>query len=188
MPALHEPQLIEQAKAGDHQAFRQLVQSHQGFVYAVAFRFVRDAGEAEDLAQECFIRMWKNLDRYNPDYKLKTWLGKMITNLCLDFLKSARKKRDMNQLEIKEELIVPDPRNPETELHHRELKNMILAIAGRLTPKQKAAFVLRDLEMLEVHEVCEILGETAENLKSNLYHARKYIRENLMKNYKTIPI
>ena len=188
MPNLTEPEAIERAKAGDQQAFRFLVESFQGFVYSIAFRFTSDEAEAEDLTQEAFIRLWKNLDRYNPEYKLRTWLGKIITNLSLDFLKSSRKKSERERISMDEHLPVADHKHHENELNARELQGILRKLADQLNPKQKAAFVLRDLEMMDVSEVCELLGETAANLKSNLYYARKNIRENLLLYYKTITV
>ncbi len=182
---LSELEIIEKAKLGDQQAFRRLVESFQGFVYSIAFRFTREEAEAEDLVQECFILLWKNLNRYNPEYKMKSWLGKMITNLCLDFIKSARKKNALDKIEMTEKLNIADSATVESELNATELHSIVLKLAEQLTPKQRAAFILRDLEMLEVSEVCEMLGMTAANLKSNLYYARQSIKDSLLKYYKT---
>ena len=184
MPILSELETIEKAAAGDQQAFRVLVESFQGFVYSIAFRFTGVEAEAEDLVQECFIRLWKNLSRYNPEYKMRTWLGKMVTNLCLDFLKSARKKNEKRRLNMDERLPAIDPTHFENELNASELHAIVMKLADRLTPKQRAAFILRDLEMLDVKEVCDMLGLSAGNLKSNLYYARMSIKENLIKYYK----
>ena len=185
MPNLNEAETIARAMGGDQLAFRSLVEQFQGFVYSIPYRFAKDGAEAEDLAQECFIRVWKNLDRYNPEYKFRTWIGKIITNICLDLLRSARKKNKMNSIAMEENFEVADVVNHEKELHASELQKIILQLAEALTPKQKAAFILRDLEMLDVTEACEMLNESAENLKSNLYYARKHVRENLLKYYKT---
>jgi RNA polymerase sigma-70 factor (ECF subfamily) len=184
MPQPTEPEIIERACLGDHQAFKSLVESYQGFVFSIAFKFTRDSEEAEDLVQDCFVRLWKNLRQYNPDYKLKSWLGKMITNIGLDYIKSAARKQQMSTVNIESGFEVASTPQ-ESELHASELQNIILQLADSLTPKQKAAFILRDLEMLDVQEVCDLLDESAENLKSNLYHARKYIRENVLKYYNT---
>jgi RNA polymerase sigma-70 factor (ECF subfamily) len=119
---------------------------------------------------------------------MKTWLGKMVTNQSLDFLKSARKQNEKHRTMMDDRLPVTNPIHPENELNATELHTVILQLADRLTPKQKAAFILRDLEMLEVNEVCDMLGMTAGNLKSNLYYARVTIKENLLKSYQTTSI
>lgn len=181
MPHLNEAEIIEQAKSGNQLAFRALVESFQGFVYSIAYRFTGNASEAEDLMQETFIRCWKNLDRYNAEYKMKTWLGKIVSNLCLDYLKSARRKNESKAVDFS--IHIMDDANPEKEFETKELHSIILKLADRLTPKQRAVFILRDLEMLEVDEVCEILGMNSANVKSNLYYARLNMKADLLKHY-----
>jgi RNA polymerase sigma-70 factor, ECF subfamily len=184
MSILTELEAIEKAKSGDQHAFRVLVESFQGFVYSIAFRFTGDEAEAEDLVQETFIRLWKNMDRYNPEYKLKTWLGKIVTNLCFDFLKSSRRKNEKHRIAMDNKLNVIDPSQHESELDSSELHAIVMKLADQLTPKQRTAFILRDLEMLEVKEVCDMMRISAGNLKSNLYYARLSIKERLIKYYK----
>jgi len=181
MPHLNEAEIIEQAKKGDQMAFRTLVESFQGFVYSIAFRFTRNSEEAEDLMQEAFIRLWKSLDRYDQHRQMKSWLGKIITNLCLDYLKSARRKNEIKAMDVPMHIL--DDTNPEKQLEAEELHSVVLKLTDRLTPKQKAVFILRDLETLEVAEVCEMLGMTAENVKSNLYYARLNMKTELVKYY-----
>ena len=89
MPAAVAPALIEKAQGGDQYAFRKIVEAHQGFAYAVAFKFVASRVEAEDITQEAFIKLWKNIAKYRPEIKLTTWLYKIIMNLSLDLLKST---------------------------------------------------------------------------------------------------
>jgi RNA polymerase sigma-70 factor (ECF subfamily) len=176
--------MIALAVAGDQQAFRALVESHQGLVYSIAYRFVRNEPEAEDLTQEAFIRLWKNLARYNSEFKLKTWIGKIVTNLALDHLKSSQKKSEKNRLALNDDLNAISHQSPEQELNASELHQLILKLSEQLTPKQQAVFVLRDLEQLEGTEVCEILEMSAGNMKSNLYYARLHIKERLEKFYR----
>jgi RNA polymerase sigma-70 factor, ECF subfamily len=179
-----EQETIALAAAGDHQAFRVLVESHQSFVYSIAVRFVRNEAEAEDLTQEAFIRLWKNLKRYNPEFRLKTWLGKIVTNLALDQLKSGQTQNEKKRVKIHDELNAMSKQNPEAELQAAELLQLILQYSEQLTPKQRAVFVLRDLEQLEVSEVCEMLAMSSGTMKSNLYYARLWMKEQIIKYYK----
>lgn len=179
-----EHELINQAAAGEYRAFRTLVETFQGFVYSIAFRFTRDEVEAEDLTQETFIRLWKNLNRYNAEFKLKTWLGKIVTNLALDHLKSGRRKNEKMRVAMQADMNAQSPEQPDTIWNAIELQQLVLRLSEQLKPKQRAVFVLRDLEQLNVDEVCEILGMSAGNLKSNLYYARMNIKTELEKYYK----
>jgi RNA polymerase sigma-70 factor, ECF subfamily len=175
-----ELDLIKSARSGNQQAFRLLVEAHQGLAYSIAFRFTRDEKESEDIAQEAFIKIWRNLAKYNGEYKFKTWLAKIVTNRCLDYLKSGRRKYESEKKEYRE----PSHRYEENKLEAEELKAIVLQLANQLTEKLKAVFILRDLEMLESEEVCEVLQMSAGNMKSNLYYARLKIKEGLQRFYK----
>jgi RNA polymerase sigma-70 factor, ECF subfamily len=179
------PDTIRQAALGDRHAFRMLVESQQTFAYAVAFRFVGNAGDAEDIVQEAFVRLWKNLHQYRPEVKLSTWLYRIIANLCLDLLKSRPEKQRRSAVDIDHSHAVTDGSTPEADLYRRELMGAIHAAANELTPLQRAVFILRDLEDLPVEEVCDILCMPAGNVKSNLYYARRKVGERLKALYRT---
>ncbi|MEO7988441.1 MAG: RNA polymerase sigma factor [Chryseolinea sp.] len=179
-----ELNLIEKVQRGDSQAFRKLVEMHQRFAYSVAFRFTGNAADAEDITQEVFIKLWKNLGKYKQGIKLTTWLYQIITNHCLDYLKSASRKNQMKHVEMKLSRQVTDESNHEQQAEDRELLQIVTHLAKQLTPKQQTVFVLRDLEGLSVDEVCKILHMSAEKMKSNLYYARQKIREDLTLYYK----
>ncbi|HPM29221.1 MAG TPA: RNA polymerase sigma factor [Chryseolinea sp.] len=179
-----ELNLIKCAQGGDSHAFRKLVEMHQPFAYSVAFRFTGNAPEAEDIIQEVFIKLWKNLGKYKQGIKLTTWLYQIITNQCLDYLKSASRKHQMKNVEIKLGKQIRDYTNHEQQVDDQELLQVVTGLAKQLTPKQQTVFVLRDLEGLSVEEVCEVLKMSAGKMKSNLYYARQKIRQDLIQYYK----
>jgi RNA polymerase sigma-70 factor, ECF subfamily len=179
MPDLTAPDVIEKAMAGDTDAFRTIVEGHQAFAYAVAFRFVGNEDDAEDLVQEAFIKLWKNLTSYRREIKLSTWLYRILVNLCLDFLKSGTAKRKRSNVDIGRGQFVEDGTTPEKEFQHVELMHAVQVAAEGLTPKQRAVFILRDLENFSVAEAMEILSMPAGNVKSNLFYARKKVSEKL---------
>lgn len=175
--------LIKKAIDGDTLAFRQIVEQHQGFAYAVSYRFTGNEEDAEDIVQEAFIRLWNNLHKYKPEVKLSTWLYKIITNLCLDFLKSRRVKEKNNHVDIQSQVNLNSNHKADEPLNAQELHVIIQEAASELTPAQKAVFILRDLEQLSVEEVSEILSMSAGNIKSNLYYARQQVGNVLKKYY-----
>lgn len=185
MPEPITPELIQEAARGSQQAFRAIVEANQRFVFAVAYRFVHDQHEAEDITQEVFVRLWKNLHAYKPEVKLTTWLYKIVTNRCLDFLKSRYGRQRNNKVDVALQMNVKSVSTPESDLQRQELTVLVYAAADELTPKQKAVFILRDLEGLTSDEVCEALSMTAGNVKSNLFHARQKIAEKLKSRYQT---
>jgi RNA polymerase sigma-70 factor, ECF subfamily len=184
MPAAVASDLIEQAKGGDHHAFRKIVEAHQGFAYAVAFRFVGNRNEAEDITQETFIKLWKNIEKYKPEVKLTTWLYKIIMNLCLDLLKSAQRKRQRKTEDVESNVFIVDQASQEQRSDNLEMLSVIVELAKKLAPKQQTVFVLRDLEGLSVEEVLEITRMDQGQIKSTLYYARLKIREGLAKHYR----
>ena len=185
MPEPLSYELIQDAVRGSHKAFRTIVEKHQAFVYAVAFRFVNDEQDAEDIAQEVFVRLWKSLHTYRQEVKLTTWLYKIVTNRCLDFLKSRHGRQRKNKVEVDKGNHIQDHITPEKELQQQELKRIIQEAAEELTPKQRAVFILRDLEGLTTEEVSETLSMSAGNIKSNLFYARQKMSEKLRAYYQT---
>lgn len=178
-----EQEVIRKAMAGNTDAFRVIVDHYQSFAYAVSFRFLCQAEEAEDVVQEAFIRLWKNLHKYRSEVKLSTWLYRIITNLCLDYLKSTYARQQKNLIDVQTEYMVKSEDKADAELNAKELNEQIQHAAAELTPKQKAVFILRDLEGLPVEEVCSILSMSAGNVKSNLYYARQLVSSRLKKYY-----
>ena len=175
--------IIEKAKHGDVHAFRIIVEEHQNFVYSVAFRFVNSTRDAEDIAQETFLRLWKHMSRYDSGVRLTTWLYKIVTNVSLDHLKSTQHRRSSMEVDLKPTEQMIAALNADQPLIDEELRRAVAAAAESLTPKQKAVFVLRDLEGLAVSEVSAVLRMSAGSIKSNLCLARKRIAEVLTKYY-----
>jgi len=186
MPTSTDREVIERAMAGDTLAFRELVEKHQAFAFSLSFRFVGNTSEAEDITQEAFIRLWKNLSKYRFEIKLTTWLYKIVSNLCLDYLKSRHGRQRSQWSSVDDHEKVPAPFSTDASLLEEEFKANVLRMTETLTPKQKAVFVLRDLEELPMKEVCEILSMSTNNVKSNLYHARLRMGE-LISKYNLIP-
>src|SRR5687767_11433707 len=143
-----EVELIERAVKGDTWAFRCLVEKHQSFAYSLSYRLTGNAHDAEDIVQEAFVRVWKHLHKFRYEVKLTTWLYKIITNLCLDFLKSAYGKKRYRHASIEKGFEVKTSATPLEEMQAGELMNAVVRIADELTPKQRAVFTLCNLEGL----------------------------------------
>ncbi|MBX2913809.1 MAG: RNA polymerase sigma factor [Cyclobacteriaceae bacterium] len=180
---LTEPEIIKKAAAGDRSAFRMLVETHQQFVYAVAFRVLNNPHDAEDATQETFIRLWKNLTRYKAGIKLSTWLYHIVTNICLDLLKSAHHKRNRMTLDIAKQTGKIHAGSADGVMQLLELTKAVEEAAAQLPHIQKIIFVLRDLQGLSPEEVSAILETSEEKIKSNLYHARMAIGKYLKQHY-----
>jgi RNA polymerase sigma-70 factor (ECF subfamily) len=172
--------LIDRSKNGDMQAFGLLVAEYQSLVFRLAFRLLGDENEAEDLTQEVFIKIWLRIKRYKPEYQFSTWVYKITVNLCYDCLRAAERNRQ-KKIRLSECPNVDwiSSENIEKMLVNKELSELILRYTDSLSPKQKLLFTLCDIEGLENDEIQNITGLSAGKIKSNLYLARKSIKEKL---------
>jgi RNA polymerase sigma-70 factor, ECF subfamily len=170
--------LIECSVHHDDKAFRKLVEGYQPKVYALAFRILCNQEEAKDVVQETFIRVWMNLSSYDRDKKFSTWLYAIATNLCFDKLKSSRYNHQTVRMD---EFLynVVSSEDIEQKIIDSELGDLILGLTEKLTSKQRIVFTLRDLEGLEVEEIVQVTGLSANKIKSNLFLARQSIRNKL---------
>lgn len=175
--SLNFTDVLERCAGGDRDAFRIVVERYQGYAFALAFRLVNEEEEAKDIVQESFIRVWNNLRRYNPAVKFTTWLYTIVTNLCYDSIRSRKRKRttvfDTIDLSVLDNIASAE--NPERILTNRELGDVIRMLTKELPPKQKLVFVLRDMQGLNILEVCDILQLSESSVKTNLVYARRFL-------------
>lgn len=173
--------LINRSKADDRKAFAQLILEFQERIFRLAFRLLCHEEEARDMVQDVFVKVWLSLDKYDSTYRFSTWTYTITCNMCYDRLRSLQRSPFNYVLvsidEKTHEIAAED--NVEEELTNRELRAMILRFTDTLSPKQKVVFTLRDIEELDVSEVMQITGMTAVEIKQNLYHARKLIRNRI---------
>jgi RNA polymerase sigma-70 factor (ECF subfamily) len=175
--------LINQSVDGDKASFRKLVESHQAYIYTTAFRLLCNDYDAEEIVQETFIRVWKNLYRFNNEMRFSTWLYKIVVNLCYDRIRAIKSSRNKIHFDMESSVILNQPSfdNIEASLINRELAEIIRFLTDELTPKQKLVFTLTELEGLSVEEILTITGLTPQKIKSNLYCARQIIKYKLVK-------
>lgn len=173
--------MILRSREGDLSAFQQLVEQFQRYAYILAFRLLGNDEDAKDAVQEAFIRMWKHIKSFKLSSKFTTWLYRIVTNLCLDHIKAQkRKNRVFPQVIEQNQLLVPtNEKNSEENYIKKNLAGTIIRLSEALTPKQRIVFVLRDLQDLDMKEVARITGMSVNSVKSNLFYARRNIRERL---------
>lgn len=144
---------------------------------------VDNSADAEDVAQEAFVKLWQAFSKYNHDIKLTTWLYQIVVNLCLDVLKSAHRKRSKVTIAPESATYVSGPATADSLVLTNELSETVEAATADLPPIQKAVFVLRHLEMLSVEETCQALSLNADQVKSNLWVARKCVANKIKSIY-----
>jgi RNA polymerase sigma-70 factor (ECF subfamily) len=170
---------LEQASKGDKVAFGQLVEAYQTPVYNLAYRMLNNSGEAEEAAQEAFIRAFTRLESYDPSHKFSTWLLSITSNYCIDQL---RKRRAL-LLSIDEPL-PPHPalhsdgaKGPEAQMMNSEQQEMVQSLLSELQPEYRQAVVLRYWYELSYEEIAEIMETTVSAIKSRLFRARRQLAE-----------
>ena len=177
-----DTELIERCRNGDSNAFRELVDNYQGRVYVFAFRILCNEEDAKDVVQETFIKVWRNLSKYNTALKFTTWLYKITANCCYDHLRTGKRRKQHVEIEqVKHACEQMLQSNMEQKIINEDLAAVISQLTNELTPKQKLVFTLKELEGFEVNEISAITNLSPEKIKSNLYLARKTIREQLVK-------
>jgi RNA polymerase sigma-70 factor (ECF subfamily) len=175
---LEDQQLVAQVLAGDDEAFAGLVGRYERDAYNLAYRMLGNAEEAEDAAQEAFLRAYKHLSRYDPKRSFKTWLLSITSNHCIDRLR----KRRLTWLSLDEPL-PPHPAlrsqetGPENSLVESERSAQVQALLGELAPDYRAAVVLRYWYDMSYVEIADLLDTTESAIKSRLYRARQILAE-----------
>jgi len=175
--------LISQSIQGDTASFRKLVEFHQPFAYASAFRLLCDDYEAEEIVQEAFIRVWKHLKDFKLEMRFTTWLYKIVMNLCYDKMKSNRTHQNRMHYDFESSVILnlPSYENIEANLINHDLAQIIRFFTAELTPRQKLVFTLTELEGFSVDEITVLTGMSPDKIKSNLYCARQNIKNKLIR-------
>ena len=182
---MDEPELIRAAQRGDQRAFEQLVRLYDQNVLRLALNLLRSPEDANDIYQEAFLRVYKNLHTFRFDCSFHTWLYRIVTNLCLDALRKRRVRREENTVvETSEGFLdrmdtVEESRadsNPQRQLMSRQLQRRIQEVLGGLTPRERAVFEMRHYQGLRLRAIGDMLGTSEEAAKNCLFRATQKMR------------
>lgn len=181
-----DEELVEDVKKGNIDAFEDIVKKYENKVYGIVFHMMKNQNEVEDLAQEVFLKVYKNLDRFKGDSSLYTWIYKITVNLCLDELKKRKniiyldEKINVEDGEIDKEL--PSNERSQEELYEdKELKENLHRCINKLPDKQKIMIVLRDIKGFSYDEIAKITNNKIGTVKSQINRARLKLKELLDK-------
>ena len=175
MPDDFEVETIRRASSGDRVAMHSLVTAHDRTIFALAFRMVTNAQDAEDITQEAFVRLWKILPNWRPDAKLSTWLHRVTLNLCFDHL---RKKRPV-LFETPPEQVDSSPR-PDEKLQQNQTGRIVAKAIAKLPDRQKAAITLTALQGHSNKEAADVMDVKLAALESLLARARRTLKKQLV--------
>ncbi len=173
--------LIRRAQAGEEQAFAELVRRHQRRAFRVARNMVPSDEDAEDLAQEAFLRVFRSLERFDFHHEFTTWLYRIVTNLAIDHLRKRRPTFSASGGDEDDErtleLVDPSDARPSDHVESEETQAEVHACLGALAPHFQSVLVLRELEGLPCTEIAEIVGATHVTVRWRLHRGRKLFQE-----------
>lgn len=171
---------MEAARQGDRNAFGCLVEAYQGPVYNLTYRILGNAEEAEDAAQETFLRAFRKLDSYDPTRKFSTWVLSIASHYCIDRLR----RRRLTWLSLEDENLPPgamvsNQPGPEQHAMQSEHEAQIQALLGTLSPDYRTVVVLHYWYDLSYEEIAQATGSTVSAVKSRLFRARRMLAKRL---------
>jgi len=178
-------ELLAVLSGGDELALDELIRRKMAVLVQVAHRVLGDFEEARDVVQLAFVRIWENRDRYDEKWSPNTWIYRITTNLAIDHLRSQKSRERVAEplrLHI-EQRRQPHRVRAAERLGEREVEGIFEELAADLTEKQRAIFVLRELEGLSSSEVAEIVGCRESTVRNHLFNARKTLRAELIRRY-----
>ncbi|MGD8465593.1 MAG: sigma-70 family RNA polymerase sigma factor [Anaerolineae bacterium] len=171
---------IEQALQGDREAFGQLVRAYERPVYNLTYRMLGDPAEAEDAAQETFLRAYSKLATYQPGRKFVNWLLSIASHHCIDRL---RRKSRAPQLSLEEPLppkwLESDAPRPEQVVGKKQQRERVRQVLETLPPAYRAAVVLRYWYGMSYREIASTMETTESAIKSRLHRARRMMAQEL---------
>jgi RNA polymerase sigma-70 factor, ECF subfamily len=165
-----ELQLIEQAVAGDERAFAELVTRYQTAVYNLAYRMLGDAGEAEDAAQEVFLRIYRRLATYDADHRFSTWVLSIASHYCIDLLR--RKRPWLVPLENISNWMRARTRGPEAAALAVEQQDIVRGLLAKLPEHYRLVLLLRYWHDLGYEEIAQVVDLPVSTIKARLHRAR----------------
>jgi RNA polymerase sigma-70 factor (ECF subfamily) len=167
-----EREIVEACRRGDREAFDHVVLRYQRDVYRLCFRYVNDHEDANDLAQDVFLKAWRAIGRFRGDSSVSTWLYRIAVNACLNFRSSRRPV----SLELPEGIPDPAP-GPAADAEAEDVARRVRSAVSRLPDRQRATLILKVFHDLKHEEVAAALGTTVGTVKANLFHALGNLRK-----------
>lgn len=178
--AMNDRQWILSAREGDEEAYAELVRRHSAGLHRAVARILADDTEAWDVVQMAFLKAWQKIDRYDSRYSFTTWLYRIGTNLAIDLLRSRTSRERAHKAGTEHRLrLVGNSESAGLRAEGQEADHILRQLVGVLTPQQRSAFVLREMEGLETAEVAEVLGCSATTVRNHIFQARKALRREL---------
>ena len=187
--AQHDYRLVQLARDGDQQAYAELLHRYRDSIYFLLLKMVNNKDDADDLTIEAFGKAFKNLHQYTPDYAFSTWLFKIASNNCIDFIR--RKKKKMLSIDKRQENdegidtsihLKSDMLDPEEKFVKKQKIMMLHELVKKLKPRYRTLVELRYFKELSYEEIAAHLDIPLGTVKAQLFRAREFL-QNVLKNF-----
>ena len=182
-----EARLVREIRAGDGDAFETLVREHQTRVYNLALRMTGSEEDAQDIAQETFLKAWRTMGKYRGECSLGSWLYRIASNLSIDLLRKNKRQQREKIVSLEDNgedgrtLELPDLREePQTILEREENRRAVWACLEKLPEEQRLILVLRDVNGLSYEEIGASMGLEMGTVKSRIFRAREKLANLLL--------
>ncbi len=187
-PMEEDRELIQRFKDGDKSSFEKLVKKYEAKVFNTIYSLIGDSMEADDIAQEVFMKVYQRLEGFNFESKFTTWLYRITVNTSLDHMRKRKTKVVSLDSEdgkrIKELLYLSI--DPSEALERRELQEMIQMLLNSISPKYRTVLVLKEIEGLSYKEISKAIGCSIGTVESRLFRARAELRRRLEPYYEEL--
>jgi len=187
---MEETYLLEQIKLKNKDAFKEMVLKYQTLVINICYGFVHNQDDAQDIAQEVFIELYKSIEKFRQESKLSTWIYRISVNKSLNFIRDNKKNSWLHSLDLLFEKDIAsnegfhDSDNPETLMEEDEKSSILYKTIDELPENQKISFVLNKFENLSYKEISEVMKISLSSVESLIFRAKKNLQAKLIGYYK----
>lgn len=177
-----QPEWLEKARQGDMDAWEILVKEYEGMVYHIAYRMMQYEQEAKDISQEIFIKVYRNLPKFDEKSAFSTWLYRIAVNTCIDALRKNKIKQtvSLEQHTEQNQTIAYTTETPENVYLNKEKQNTIMEALQNLSPEHKAIILMRDIQNMTYGEIAECLSVSLGTVKSRIARAREQFKKEFL--------
>ena len=184
-----ESDLVKRSQAGDTEAFDELVIRYRTRVFSMIYNMVHSEQDAWDLAQDSFVKAWKSIGRFRGQSSFYTWIYRIVMNVTIDWLRKKQIKGGGAEFDDTIQLTEVDPASktvpkkealPHEAMERGEIRRRIEKAIAQLSPEQRAAILMKEIEGMQYHEIAEALGCSIGTVMSRLFYARKKL-QNLLR-------
>lgn len=191
---MNEQNFINNLKQGKQSAFSQLLDDYQQKVFSTCISFIPNKEDAEDVAQEVFLEVFKSIAKFKGDAKLSTWIYRIATNKCLEFIRKKNTKKRFafmqsilgNEIPIDKTSYFTEFNHPGILLENKEKSKIIYKAINTLPDSQKVVFTLAKIDGKSYQEIVEITGKSLSSVESTMFRAKQSLKEKLSNFYKNI--